>query len=57
MSTPGGDRHTHTRTHERNATDIRALQTHKDPAVNMTLENVMCDLFSSIKSSAMDLTI
>lgn len=55
MSTPGGNRDRH----EENAKEpmnIRALRTHVDPAGNMTLKNVMCDLFSSIKSSAVLLT-
>lgn len=51
MSTPGGDRDRH----EGNARDIRALRIHDDPAGNMTHQYVMCDLFSSIKSSAVDL--
>lgn len=51
MSAPGGDRVRH----EGSGRDIRALRAHHDPAGNMTLQNVTCDLFSSIKSSAVDL--
>ena len=51
MSTPGGDG----RRREGTAADIRAPRLHDEPAGNTTLENVMCDLFSYVNSSAVRL--